>query len=221
MRTGKGRVDSSQLLHPNCVFSCCYIVVTATAQCYRIKSPCKIWPLLLVFFIFPVEQWCASYWGWPGSFWYEILLIARWYPASLLSWRIEMHPLISWLARKCSELSTALGSRMCIHCNLIFSCWQVHEVYKIYMFSLFLGYLLQFENSALLVSPLLSLVAALMLSKYLQVTRLSSISECSFYYFNWTPSNTSFLNCFCRWMWRKVHLCQDCWKLCTFIWYLQ
>lgn len=37
------------------------------------------------------------------------------------------------------------------------------------MFSLFLGYLLQFENSALLVSPLLSLVAALMLSKYLQM----------------------------------------------------
>ncbi|XP_015711423.1 probable C-mannosyltransferase DPY19L4 isoform X3 [Coturnix japonica] len=46
---------------------------------------------------------------------------------------------------------------------------KVHEVYKIYMFSLFLGYLLQFENSALLVSPLLSLVAALMLSKYLQM----------------------------------------------------
>ncbi|OXB69404.1 hypothetical protein ASZ78_004894 [Callipepla squamata] len=46
---------------------------------------------------------------------------------------------------------------------------KVHEVYKIYLFSLFLGYLLQFENSALLVSPLLSLVAALMLSKYLQM----------------------------------------------------
>ncbi|XP_074997561.1 putative C-mannosyltransferase DPY19L4 isoform X6 [Calonectris borealis] len=46
---------------------------------------------------------------------------------------------------------------------------EVHEVYKIYLFSLFLGYLLQFENSALLVSPLLSLVAALMLSKCLQM----------------------------------------------------
>ncbi|XP_068020445.1 probable C-mannosyltransferase DPY19L4 isoform X3 [Melanerpes formicivorus] len=46
---------------------------------------------------------------------------------------------------------------------------KVHEVYKIYLFSLFLGYLLQFENSALLVSPLLSLVAALMLSKCLQM----------------------------------------------------
>uniref|UniRef100_A0A803YQP2 Dpy-19 like 4 n=1 Tax=Meleagris gallopavo TaxID=9103 RepID=A0A803YQP2_MELGA len=46
---------------------------------------------------------------------------------------------------------------------------KVYEVYKIYMFSLFLGYLLQFENSALLVSPLLSLVTALMLSKYLQM----------------------------------------------------
>ncbi|XP_068528377.1 probable C-mannosyltransferase DPY19L4 isoform X2 [Anas acuta] len=46
---------------------------------------------------------------------------------------------------------------------------KVHEVYKIYLFSLLLGYLLQFENSALLVSPLLSLVAALMLSKCLQM----------------------------------------------------
>nr|XP_003479920.1 probable C-mannosyltransferase DPY19L4 [Cavia porcellus] len=46
---------------------------------------------------------------------------------------------------------------------------KVHEVYKIYMFSLFLGYLLQFENPALLVSPLLSLVAALMLTKCLQL----------------------------------------------------
>ncbi|XP_063113648.1 probable C-mannosyltransferase DPY19L4 isoform X2 [Cavia porcellus] len=46
---------------------------------------------------------------------------------------------------------------------------EVHEVYKIYMFSLFLGYLLQFENPALLVSPLLSLVAALMLTKCLQL----------------------------------------------------
>ncbi|KAJ7403126.1 dpy-19 like 4 [Pitangus sulphuratus] len=46
---------------------------------------------------------------------------------------------------------------------------KVHEVYKIYLFSLFLGYLLQFENSALLVSPLLSFVAALMLSKCLQM----------------------------------------------------
>ncbi|XP_077023350.1 putative C-mannosyltransferase DPY19L4 isoform X3 [Tamandua tetradactyla] len=46
---------------------------------------------------------------------------------------------------------------------------EVHEVYKIYIFSLFLGYLLQFENPALLVSPLLSLVAALMFAKYLQL----------------------------------------------------
>ncbi|XP_048638777.1 probable C-mannosyltransferase DPY19L4 isoform X2 [Marmota monax] len=46
---------------------------------------------------------------------------------------------------------------------------KVHEVYKIYIFSLFLGYLLQFENPALLVSPLLSLVAALMLTKCLQM----------------------------------------------------
>ncbi|XP_059528178.1 probable C-mannosyltransferase DPY19L4 isoform X1 [Myotis daubentonii] len=46
---------------------------------------------------------------------------------------------------------------------------KVHEVYKIYIFSLFLGYLLQFENSALLVSPLLSLVVTLMLVKCLQL----------------------------------------------------
>ncbi|KAM8785873.1 putative C-mannosyltransferase DPY19L4 isoform 3-T3 [Rhynchonycteris naso] len=46
---------------------------------------------------------------------------------------------------------------------------KVHEVYKIYLFSLFLGYLLQFENSALLVSPLLSLVVAFMLVKCLQL----------------------------------------------------
>lgn len=46
---------------------------------------------------------------------------------------------------------------------------KVHEVYRIYIFSLFLGYLLQFENSALLVSPLLSLVVALMLAKCLQL----------------------------------------------------
>ncbi|XP_053516988.1 probable C-mannosyltransferase DPY19L4 isoform X1 [Artibeus jamaicensis] len=47
---------------------------------------------------------------------------------------------------------------------------KIHEVYKIYIFSLFLGYLLQFENSALLVSPLLSLIVALMFVKYLQLT---------------------------------------------------
>nr|XP_019568925.1 PREDICTED: probable C-mannosyltransferase DPY19L4 isoform X9 [Rhinolophus sinicus] len=46
---------------------------------------------------------------------------------------------------------------------------KVHEVYKIYVFSLFLGYLLQFENSAFLVSPLLSLVVALVLVKCLQL----------------------------------------------------
>lgn len=46
---------------------------------------------------------------------------------------------------------------------------KVHEVHKIYLFSLFLGYLLQFENSSLLVSPLLSLVAGSMLAKCLQI----------------------------------------------------
>uniref|UniRef100_A0A8D2PQ85 Dpy-19 like 4 n=1 Tax=Zosterops lateralis melanops TaxID=1220523 RepID=A0A8D2PQ85_ZOSLA len=51
---------------------------------------------------------------------------------------------------------------------------EVHEVYRIYLFSLIGGYLLQFENSALLVSPLLSLVAALMLSKSLQMNMKKS-----------------------------------------------
>uniref|UniRef100_A0A8C3M7J2 Uncharacterized protein n=1 Tax=Geospiza parvula TaxID=87175 RepID=A0A8C3M7J2_GEOPR len=46
---------------------------------------------------------------------------------------------------------------------------KVHEVYRIYLFSVIVGYLLQFENSALLVSPLLSLVVALMLFKSLQM----------------------------------------------------
>ncbi|XP_066480053.1 probable C-mannosyltransferase DPY19L4 isoform X3 [Tiliqua scincoides] len=46
---------------------------------------------------------------------------------------------------------------------------KIHEVYKIYLFSLFLGYVLQFENPALLVSPLLSLVAAALLAKCLQM----------------------------------------------------
>uniref|UniRef100_A0ACB8FFI3 Uncharacterized protein n=1 Tax=Sphaerodactylus townsendi TaxID=933632 RepID=A0ACB8FFI3_9SAUR len=46
---------------------------------------------------------------------------------------------------------------------------KVHEVYKIYLFSIFLGYVLQFENSVLLVSPLLSLVAAVLLAKCLQM----------------------------------------------------
>ncbi|XP_060241976.1 probable C-mannosyltransferase DPY19L4 isoform X3 [Meriones unguiculatus] len=46
---------------------------------------------------------------------------------------------------------------------------KVYEVFKIYIFSLFLGYLLQFENPALLVSPLLSLVGTFMLVRCLQL----------------------------------------------------
>uniref|UniRef100_A0A8C6X931 Dpy-19 like 4 n=1 Tax=Naja naja TaxID=35670 RepID=A0A8C6X931_NAJNA len=46
---------------------------------------------------------------------------------------------------------------------------SLHEIYKIYLFSLFLAYVLQFENTALLVSPLLSLAATALLAKYLQV----------------------------------------------------
>lgn len=59
---------------------------------------------------------------------------------------------------------------------ILFLSQQVHEVYKIYIFSLFLGYLLQFENSAFLVSPLLSLVVALVLVKCLQVIRIAFLS---------------------------------------------
>lgn len=44
---------------------------------------------------------------------------------------------------------------------------EVSEVYKIYVFSLFLGYLLQLENQAFLVSCLLTLVAVSMLTKCL------------------------------------------------------
>ncbi|KAM4704940.1 putative C-mannosyltransferase DPY19L4 [Rhinophrynus dorsalis] len=47
---------------------------------------------------------------------------------------------------------------------------KVHEVHKMYLFSLFLGYLLQFENTALLTSPLLSLVVGSMIAKNLQVS---------------------------------------------------
>ncbi|XP_068093773.1 probable C-mannosyltransferase DPY19L4 isoform X2 [Hyperolius riggenbachi] len=46
---------------------------------------------------------------------------------------------------------------------------KVHEVHKMYLFSLCLGYLLQFENSALLTSPLLSLVVGSMIAKSLQI----------------------------------------------------
>ncbi|XP_066235244.1 probable C-mannosyltransferase DPY19L4 isoform X4 [Saccopteryx leptura] len=72
---------------------------------------------------------------------------------------------------------------------------KVHEVYKIYLFSLFLGYLLQFENSALLVSPLLSLVVALMLVKHLQInvkkgTFIAKIIKVINFYLVWTLTVT-------------------------------
>ncbi|KAM7175913.1 putative C-mannosyltransferase DPY19L4 isoform 2-T2 [Macrochelys suwanniensis] len=71
----------------------------------------------------------------------------------------------------------------------------VHEVYKIYLFSLFLAYLLQFENPALLVSPLLSLVAALMLSKCLQMnmkkgTFISRMLKIMYFYLVFTVTVT-------------------------------
>ncbi|XP_074843027.1 putative C-mannosyltransferase DPY19L4 isoform X3 [Carettochelys insculpta] len=72
---------------------------------------------------------------------------------------------------------------------------KVHEVYKIYLLSLFLGYLLQFENPALLVSPLLSLVAALMLSKCLQMnmkkgTFISRMIKTMYFYLVFTITLT-------------------------------
>ncbi|KAG8441760.1 hypothetical protein GDO86_010802 [Hymenochirus boettgeri] len=47
---------------------------------------------------------------------------------------------------------------------------KVYEVHKMYLFSVFLGYLLQFENSALLTSPLLSLAIGSMIAKSLQIS---------------------------------------------------
>ncbi|KAJ7337970.1 hypothetical protein JRQ81_010496 [Phrynocephalus forsythii] len=72
---------------------------------------------------------------------------------------------------------------------------KVHEVYKIYLFSLFLGYMLQFENPALLVSPLLSLVAASLLAKYLQMntrkgTLLSRMLKIIYFYLVFTVTVT-------------------------------
>ncbi|KAM7175914.1 putative C-mannosyltransferase DPY19L4 isoform 3-T3 [Macrochelys suwanniensis] len=79
--------------------------------------------------------------------------------------------------------------------NNINSSAEVHEVYKIYLFSLFLAYLLQFENPALLVSPLLSLVAALMLSKCLQMnmkkgTFISRMLKIMYFYLVFTVTVT-------------------------------
>lgn len=77
------------------------------------------------------------------------------------------------MLNKCNEKCTV---NLMLHLLIVFLSQQVHEVYKIYIFSLFLGYLLQFENPALLVSPLLSLVTALMLTKCLQVIRMVFLS---------------------------------------------
>ncbi|XP_063780195.1 probable C-mannosyltransferase DPY19L4 [Pseudophryne corroboree] len=47
---------------------------------------------------------------------------------------------------------------------------KVHDVHKMYLFSVFLGYLLQFENLALLTSPLLCLVVGSRIAKSLQIS---------------------------------------------------
>ncbi|XP_061459210.1 probable C-mannosyltransferase DPY19L4 isoform X4 [Rhineura floridana] len=72
---------------------------------------------------------------------------------------------------------------------------KIYEVYKIYLFSLLLGYMLQFENPALLVSPLLSLVAAALLAKYLQMntkkgTLLSRMLKVVYFYLVFTITVT-------------------------------
>uniref|UniRef100_A0A8D2KXX2 Dpy-19 like 4 n=2 Tax=Varanus komodoensis TaxID=61221 RepID=A0A8D2KXX2_VARKO len=72
---------------------------------------------------------------------------------------------------------------------------KVHDIYKIYLFSLFLGYMLQFENPTLLVSPLLSLVTAALLGKYLQMntkkgTLLSRMLKVIYFYLVFTITVT-------------------------------
>ncbi|KAG8147597.1 hypothetical protein E2320_022703, partial [Naja naja] len=72
---------------------------------------------------------------------------------------------------------------------------KVHEIYKIYLFSLFLAYVLQFENTALLVSPLLSLAATALLAKYLQMnmkkgTLLSRMLKLIYFYLVFTATVT-------------------------------
>ncbi|XP_053571187.1 probable C-mannosyltransferase DPY19L4 [Bombina bombina] len=47
---------------------------------------------------------------------------------------------------------------------------KVYEIHRMYLFAVFVGYLLQFENSALLTSPLISLVAGSMIAKSLQIS---------------------------------------------------
>ncbi|KAL7984175.1 hypothetical protein Chor_002745 [Crotalus horridus] len=79
--------------------------------------------------------------------------------------------------------------------NNINSSAEVHEIYKIYLFSLFLGYVLQFENPALLVSPLLSLAAAALPAKYLQMnmkkgTLLSRMPKVIYFYLVFTVTVT-------------------------------
>ncbi|XP_030072620.1 putative C-mannosyltransferase DPY19L4 [Microcaecilia unicolor] len=72
---------------------------------------------------------------------------------------------------------------------------KVHEVQKIYLLSLLLGYLVQFENSALLLSPLLSLVAGSILANCIQMnmkrgTFIAKVMDFVYYYLVFTIAVT-------------------------------
>lgn len=49
------------------------------------------------------------------------------------------------------------------------------DIHKVYLSSLFLAYVLQFQNPALLSSPLLSLLISSVLARYFQVERASDL----------------------------------------------
>lgn len=49
------------------------------------------------------------------------------------------------------------------------------DIHKVYLSSLFLAYVLQFQNPALLSSPLLSLLISSVLARYFQVERVSDL----------------------------------------------
>lgn len=49
------------------------------------------------------------------------------------------------------------------------------DINKVYLSSLFLAYLLQFQNVTLLTSPLLSLLIGSVLARYFQVSSISRI----------------------------------------------
>lgn len=63
--------------------------------------------------------------------------------------------------------------------SVIFSSWDVKmaDIHKAYLGALFLAYLFQFQNAALLSSPLLSLLIGSVLARYFQVELASSFTS--------------------------------------------